>query len=1027
MGSNEHVKKIEPLVTSAVMDQWYETTSVTEGTYTHTSLDAPSGRFYVSKIDHTLFMTDYIEHVLCNNGVACLAEYIGNQSPRPVMADIDLIGPTSIIPTLTRKNKKHLYGNSTIKRIVRCYQRSLRKVITNPSATNLICVVLEKPSWRKEGERVRDGFHLHFPFCITEPWVQKEPLYEFVLEEIQADQVLNESRVKQWLDDEHKADIRKVVDNIATQSSILMYGSRKRATDEFAWKATMCYDENGDKMDLEQLIDRDPRYRNAYIEIEDDDDYVSDSDSDYSEDSLEANNSFAPTRERDPSVLNLVLNPRSYSGDFHHILPILLSSLGKAVNAMPQPQISERFRSCVSLSQPSNGLIRAVTEPREPSSPDHSSNKTEALIAGEYIHIEGDEPIYIPKPEEAPNDNLKRAAQLIPLLNPERADAYNSWISVGLNLYSIGRGHKYAYQLWLAFSTQSGKFNRHVCRNKWQTFSSKSSFTIRTLYAWARSDNPQGLREVQKTSMPRIVQELIMSGGSHYDCARLLKDLYGDQFVCASIKHNIWYQYKDNKWHIVEQGHTLQLYIARYLSMALFDADSAIREQTHASMGDGSDFDIVNRMAGSAARNEVVAKIQKNLRNNGYQRSVMCQASMLFYSEGFVGKLDQNPWLVGYDNGVLDLENQVFVPGTPDHFVSMSTGCDFVMDYTDDHPDVAQLYSIYGRIFPTKDLFEAWWILAASCLYGGNPDKIVPFLTGIGNNAKSTVVDHLTMVLGDYFCIMPPEFLTQKNKDSGNARPDLWRTQGRRIIAVLETGDDARVNEGLFRRVSGNDKMYARTLYAEGADIKPMFTVFVVANRLPQIKSVLPATWSRVFVLPHVSKFTNEAPTSARDQMKDHHFPIDPEIMMKFERTKSAMHWILFKYWKKYRNQGLYRPKMVQRAIESYKLRNDYYGRFLKENVIPDPSGSLAIAETYSRFKDWYSEGYPRARIPTRDSFRDYLDVKWGPRRRNRWHGYRWREIGDDEDDDEMAIGDDRDDGEDESDEVILERIMSGL
>lgn len=1012
---------------SASMLRWIKNNRVTDSRepYTHGSLD-PKSKFYISKTDTKMFMVDYIQDVMIGGNRACIAEYIGKTEPRPVIADIDMVGDVSKEFELKGKRNNHMYGQSTIKRIVKCWQNAIRTVIQNPSSVNLLCVVLEKPSYRNEGDRIKDGFHLFFPFCVTEPWVQTGPMYDAAIKEIDECAVLKETRVKRWLSAEYSNDITKVIDNVAKNSNVLMYGSRKSLTDEYTYEATQCFDERCEHIELVELLNRDPRYRNAFIEIDSDSES-----SDYSEDSEDSNDSdgyetmsdseySTAGQDRDPVLINLVNNPRTYQGSIHHILPVILSVLGKAVNAMPLPQVRNTYTSCIAkaskkmhIEQPDRSAVEESVGNNAVS--DKSSTRISALVPGEYIHINGEEPIYMPRSDEAPDEALRQAAMLMLLLNPARADSYNDWIRVGLNLHGIGKGHKYAYMLWLAFSTQSGKFDRRVCANKWRTFEVQDGFTIRTLYAWARLDNPQGLREMQKAGLSTVVNELLLSS-SHFDCARLLHKIYGDQFVCASIKHKIWYHYKDNKWKLSENGYTLQLAIARHLSMALFDASESSAADSRQLSGTVSDFEFINRVAGSAARNEAIAKIQKNLRNDSFQSAVMRQAQLIFYGEGFVGKLDQNPWLLGYDNGILDLKRNEFVQGTPDHYVSMTTGCSFSMDYTWDHPDVVTILDIYNKIYVDESLNKAWWRLAASCLYGGNPDKIVPFLTGRGNNAKSTVIDHLDIIFGDYFCVVPVEFMTAKAKDSGNAHPEIWRTQGRRVVAILETGDDAKINEGIMKRISGNDKMFARTLYAEGADIKPMFKVFVVANRLPMIPSSLPATWSRVFVIPHASKFDTGAPPDKDAQEKQMHFPIDPEITQKLKQTKSAMHWILFQKWKEYKDGGLLRPTVIQDAIERYRLRNDVYGQFISESIVVDPAGIITLADAYTRFKDWYMEGFPRMRIPQRQHFEDYMTQKWGSSRGKKWIGYRWRTMEDEED-----RPDDR-----ERETELLVKILSG-
>lgn len=1000
--------------------------------YTHISQDGPKGKFYVSSTDRRKFMCDYIEDVVINNKSACVSEHITSDDPRPVIADIDWVCPIEKLPDLERKGRTHVYGNAVIKRVVRAYQDAIKEVIDNPSSVNLVCVVLEKPSYRVEEDRIKDGFHVHFPYCVTDTWVQKEPLYSSALKHIEADGVFRENRHRKLLTPEAVSDIKKIVDNLAMINTNLMYGSSKKH-DKDAYRCTMCFNEDGEQISTQELIARNPKFQMQMLvesDSETDDSDSEDEESDFSDYSDGEPTSSAPERERPTEILTATSNELAYSGPAEHMLPIVLSIVGKCANAMPRERITQKFRSVSERATKLNKMKSRLVEAGAAESDSESDSEDKpkviqpgALQFGEYIQVSGKEPVRMPNPDMAPSSELKQACEIIPILRWERASTYDTWIKVGVVLYSIGKAHRYGLDLWIAFSTLDlEKFDRDACIRKWNSFEVRDYHTIRTLFAWARQDNPNALRKMRRNSLPAVVDELIQSGGSHFYCARLLAHMYKDRFVCASIKHKIWYEYKNHRWFAIEQGHSLQMHIAEHLSLALLDADSAMHARTEAQLqsiydNGGEDSHQAQHLAIAAGRrNQELSKIQRKLGDDGYQRRVMNQAAMIFYHNDFVSKLDQNPNYLGYENGVLDLETLTFAPGTPDHFVSMSTKCDFNPDYTWDHPDVKLLMDIYGKIFHDKDVNKAWWRLVASCMYGGNPDKIVPFLTGVGNNAKSTVIDHLDMVFGEYFCTIPVEFITGKNKDSGAARPELWRTQGKRILAVLETGDSAKVNEGLFRRVSGNDKMYARTLYAEGGDIKPMFTIFIVANRLPVIKSGLAATWDRVFVMPHYSKFIKNAPTDIESQRKLCHFPVDPSIQDKFRRTKSAMHWIMFEFWKEYKELGLHRPTVIKKCIEMYRGRNDRYGQFIKEYLVDDPDGTLGITELYDTFKDWHADEWNGERMPNRTDFRDYLVKAWGrPSTGRKWKGRRWR------------LPDDEAAQEESQEDARINMIMRGL
>ena len=50
-----------------------------------------------------------------------------------------------------------------------------------------------------------------------------------------------------------------------------------------------------------------------------------------------------------------------------------------------------------------------------------------------------------------------------------------------------------------------------------------------------------------------------------FDLANVLYQLCKDQFVCVNIKKDIWYEYKNNRWHEIDSGTTLRLIISKRL------------------------------------------------------------------------------------------------------------------------------------------------------------------------------------------------------------------------------------------------------------------------------------------------------------------------------------------------------------------------------------------------------------------------------------------------------------------------------
>ena len=57
----------------------------------------------------------------------------------------------------------------------------------------------------------------------------------------------------------------------------------------------------------------------------------------------------------------------------------------------------------------------------------------------------------------------------------------------------------------------------------------------------------------------------------------------------------------------------------------------------------------------------------------------MIEAKELFYDGDFMEKLDTNPYLLCFNNGVMDFKEKEFRDGRPDDYISLSTNINYIL------------------------------------------------------------------------------------------------------------------------------------------------------------------------------------------------------------------------------------------------------------------------------------------------------------------------------------------------------------
>ena len=144
-------------------------------------------------------------------------------------------------------------------------------------------------------------------------------------------------------------------------------------------------------------------------------------------------------------------------------------------------------------------------------------------------------------------------------------------------------------------------------------------------------------------------------------------------------------------------------------------------------------------------------------------------------------------------------------------------------------------------------------------LSGDVSEQCLFILWGTGANGKSTFLNVLLHLFGDYGCSTGIETFTKKNKEQSN---DLARLKGARLVTTSELEQGSPMSESLIKSVTGEDALTARFLYGEYFSFKPTFKIFMATNHKPKIRGADNGIWRRIKMIP----FTVTIPPEQRDK-----------------------------------------------------------------------------------------------------------------------------------------------------------------
>ncbi len=188
---------------------------------------------------------------------------------------------------------------------------------------------------------------------------------------------------------------------------------------------------------------------------------------------------------------------------------------------------------------------------------------------------------------------------------------------------------------------------------------------------------------------------------------------------------------------------------------------------------------------------------------------------------------DKDLWLCTVKNGTLDLRTGQLRPhGQQDMITKLAP---VVYDPSARCPNwLAFLHMIMlGR----QSLVDFLKRALGSSLTGVTSDKAMFILYGPGgDNGKSTMVEVMEMLLGNYARRTPVETFLKKRE--GSIPNDIARLRGARFVWAAENDRGVRLAESLIKEMTGGDRMAARFLHGEFFEFMLTFKIWYEKDSL---------------------------------------------------------------------------------------------------------------------------------------------------------------------------------------------------
>lgn len=556
---------------------------------------------------------------------------------------------------------------------------------------------------------------------------------------------------------------------------------------------------------------------------------------------------------------------------------------------------------------------------------------------------------------------------------------YDKWIRVG---WALKNTHESLFITFIAFSAQSSKFDFDKISDFYEQWCSwnntnEQSLTFRSVIYWAKNDNYEKYKEIRQETIDYFVEKTIESD-TDYDFAQVLYHMYKDDFTCVSIKKDIWYQYINHRWIENEGGTGLRIEISKELHNLYFKkyTDGFTYLQS-GSIDQNSD-----KGQSLAKKIRKMSEICKNLKRRGIKDNIMREAKETFYNTEFIDKVDANPRLLCFNNGVVDFDQKVFRKGKPDDYLSKSTNINYIkLDPIKHKKTIDEINYFMYQLFPKDDLREYMWDHLASTLIGENNDQTFNIYNGSGSNGKSKLVELMEKAMGDYQAQVPIQLVTAKRNTIGSTSSEIVQLKGTRYAVMQEPTKGDKLNEGIMKEITGGDKLQGRALFRDSITFTPQFKLVVCTNTLLDIGSNDEGTWRRICVCEFISKFCKREDF---DNEREFQFELDKKLGKKFDEWAPILMSMLIE--RAYKTDGLVNIcDAVKSSSLNYRNTQDYYSEFITDKVKKSEGSRIKETSLYEVFKSWYQLHHGK-NVPKGREIFEYMNKKFGKKKKGIWH-----------------------------------------
>jgi putative DNA primase/helicase len=317
---------------------------------------------------------------------------------------------------------------------------------------------------------------------------------------------------------------------------------------------------------------------------------------------------------------------------------------------------------------------------------------------------------------------------------------------------------------------------------------------------------------------------------------------------------------------------------------------------------------------------------------------IMAMLKLAVSEEGMAAtdrELDSDPYMLGVENGVVDLRRGHHLFNQPELFITRYCDASY-----DEDAKCDRWLQFLDQIFEGDiETIESVQLLLGCSLLGLAGEEILVICYGHGSNGKSVFSNTVHKILGSYAVTAPPSLLAARKANDSSPRNDIAALAGTRYVSINEMQAGDRLDEQVVKSLAGREPISARFLHQEFFEFLPSFTPWLRTNHKPIVTGEDDGIWRRLVLLRFGRTFS--------DAEKD------PDLEDKLLAERDGILLWMIDGARTYLREGLCLSPRMKSEWATYRTESDLLGEFLSDKTVPNPSAKTNQSSLYADYRAW--------------------------------------------------------------------------